>query len=1086
MHEHRSLKWIVAGLSLWIGLYFLGRTNPTIPPNSAKYSLVTSLFAGVGSDLSSSILAVGGDCDTSITGAKYGLDKPNQSKLFFHDSTWWMLSVRAATNKWNLWRYDSLWIWTPVFEFPVSRKDRPDAILDATNNRVFIFFSSKTASSLYELAYNDAAKSWTQTAVSGVPGIFSVSDNPASFVRAHNGDLWVFAVNGGKVIGMRSTDDGATWSSAVTLLGTLASTLGLTDAVAFTDSGGLSSIAVGVAENTTTGAWFHFLVHHDADPINVWSDETSNVAPLGSEVADDHLAMAVDELDNVYMITKTNGGGASIPENTLYIRSKAYAVCDTSIENTKQGLEKPNQSKLFFYDGKWWLLSLRASTNTWVLWRYAGGITWSLAYDFGVGSKNNPDGHIDTTAGKLYILFSSKTGTTSTLWTLSYNAIAETWSKDSESTVPGVYTVADDPASFVVAKNGDFWAFTMDDSQLVAVHSSNGGVSWSTPIIIADTLNVNYGLTDAIAFTAASAANYVAVAVGENAGTHSRFHFYLHKDGDPDAVWTDESANLAPIAAERADDHINLVVDAANSVYLMVKTTGGGVNTPENVLYKRSNAGAWQSFVVMNGISWTRPAMVIDADSDSLYIFATRETAATGKVIEYKRCKIGEESTLETATPQPVLDNGTDFYMNVVVPALPVTDGSELMVAADNETQGNVWFRRLSIGTPVPCPSLSPWRSYVVIEGTGWTRPGIVIDDQHDSLYVFGSRETASIGKVVQYKSCKIGEEYSLEAQTPQTIIDHGTDDFLNLSLPAHSVHDTTELMIIAGNQDSLDVWFTRLPIGAAPPCSFTLDTTVTLTIDRLGNDVRLSWNTVAFADSYVVYRGFTPMFSPDTARLASVTTAEYIDAGALGDPNVNHFYMVRAYINGGAGPLSQRVGEFEYALVSPPGKTNNFIALCLRDSSIQMASDFVTRIGPSVDLVSRWIEPVQAWGSYIPGLSFTDFPVEFNGVYMISVTQADTLLLLGEVPTGHQYALVTSSTGKNNNGMMLLMDADSITTASQLTAAIGPVELVSRWIPSVQAWGSYIPGLSFTDFAISFAQPLMVSVTADTTWPQR
>ncbi|MDQ7051941.1 MAG: hypothetical protein Q9P14_03225 [candidate division KSB1 bacterium] len=979
-----------------------------------------------------------------------------------------------------------MWIWTPVFEFPVSSKDRPDAHLDAVNNRVFIFFSSKSTSRLYKLQYDPNTGNWTEISNHTVPEVLSVADNPASFVRALNGDLWAFMVTSGQVIGVKSTDEGATWSSRITILNALNSTSGLTDAVAFTDTGGVTSIALGVAENAGASSQFYFLLHRDGAADTDWIDESSNLTPINGEGADDHLAMTVDENNNVYMITKTTGGGSTVPENTLYIMGKAVTVCDTSIENTRKGLEKPNQHKVFYHDSKWWMIAKKATTNQWNLWRFAGGITWISVYEFTVSSKDNPDLHIDNANNKLYVFFSGKSGSSS-LWTMSYNVIAENWTKIGEVAVPVVRTVADNPASFTIAKNGDYWSFMASDTQLVAVRSSDQGATWSSTIVIKDTLYSSYGITDAVPFTDNKGVNWVALALAENANTNSKFGFFLHRDGDPDTVWVDESNNVTMFGVERSDDHINLAVDSNNNVYMVVKTTGGGAGSPENSLYKRMPDSTWQKYILIDGNDWTRPAIVIDESHDSLYVFGTRETASIGKVVEYKRCKIGEENTLETATRVAVIDNGLDDFLNVAVPAMAVYDSTELMLIADNVDSSNVWFRQLSIGTPVPCPSIGRWRSYAVVDGDGWTRPGIVIDDQHDSLYVFGTRETASIGKVIQYKRCQLGEEWYLESESPVTVIDHGTDDFLNLSLPGHAVHDTTELMVITANQDSNDVWFTRIDIGNAAGCITAFDTTINnLTIMQAGNGVQLKWNAVAFADSYVVYRGYNPMFSPDTARLASTTDTTYTDANVLGDPNVNHFYVVRAYVNGSPGPPSTRVGEFEYELISPPGKTNNFVALCLRDPGINMASDFVTRIGPTVDLVSKWTESAQAWGSYIPGLAFTDFAVEVNEVYMISVTAQDTLLLLGEVPTGHQYVLITTASGKNNNGMMVLMDTDTLTLASELANAIGPVDLVSKWTATAQAYGSYITGLPFTDFTISFGMPLMVSVTQDTTWPKR
>jgi len=1083
--HYRRIVFLTVGL--WT-LFLIG--SLLHQENTSNLSLLPAtetLIAGIGDQGAYRLQATYYVCDTSIADTKKGLDKPNQSKVFFHDSTWWMLAIRTSTNKWNLWRYDSSRTWTPVYEFGVSNKDRPDALVENALNKLYVFFSGKSTSSLYKLQYDAMNKSWTLMSSHSVPEVKSIGDNPASFVKAKNGDLWAFMAADTQVIGVKSSDDGVTWGSRIVIIDSLNNSLGLTDAVAFTDSGGYNSIALGVGENTNSNSKFYFLIHRDNAPDTVWIDESHNLQPLGLETADDHIAMTVDKNNTVYMITKTSGGGINTPENTLYILGQGVTVCDTSIDDSKKGLEKPNQTKVFFYDSKWWILALKSSTNKWNLWRYDGNLVWTSVYEFSNSRKDRPDAFLDSTNAKLYVFFSGKSS--SSIWTFEYNTSSENWTKIADYAVPTVRSVGDNPASFTVAKNGDFWAFMAADTQLVAIRSSDQGQTWSAPIVIVDTLNVPSGLTDAVPFTSNTGVNYIALGLAENAGTSSRFAFFLHKDGDPDTVWIDESNNVGPIGTERADDHLALAVDRNNNIFMVTKTTGGGTGTPENSLYKRSADSTWQSFILIDGTDWTRPAVVVDGEHDSLYVFGTRESATLGKVLEYKRVKIGEEGTLETVAPTTIIDNGLDVMLNVSVPGRPVYDATELMVIVDNDDQGNVWFRRMSIGTPVACPSLGRWRSYVVIEGTGWTRPGIVVDNQNDSLYVFGTRETAALGKVIEYKRVKFGQENTLQDDLLRTVvIDNGTQDFMNLSLPAHAVHDTTELMVITDNQDQNNVWFRRLSIGTPAPCPSFIDTTIyNFRITRVGDDIRLDWDAVAEADSYVVYRGYTPMFSADTSRLAVVLTNSYTDVGVMGDPSLNHFYMVRAYVGGSGGPLSVRVGEFEYRLLSPPGgTTNNFVALCLRDTSLKMASDFVTRIGATVDLVSRFNESSQGWSSYIPGLSFTDFPLEVNEPYMISVTSEDTLWLVGEVPVGHQYQLVTTVSNSNNNGIMVLMDTDTLRLASELASSVGVSDLVSRWVASSQGWGSYIPGLSFTDFGITFGQPVLVSVTTDTTWPKR
>lgn len=1088
MNTHRNHAAIVLGLFSWLLIVLSGNFTPQSKNTPAKYSPTAAVFAGNGEGAFYRIQSTYTTCDTSIDDTKKGLEKPNQSKVFYMDSTWWMMAIRKSTNKWNLWRYDSVRTWTPVHEFSTSQKNRPDVIPDYATSSLYVFFSAKSGtSSLTKLSYDAGTGTWSETSSSTIADIRSVGDNPASFVRAKNGNLWIFMAADTHLVAVTSSDDGATWSSPIVLIDSLNVPTGLTDAVAFTDSGSIDFIGVGVAENSDPSSRFYFLSHKDTDGNSTWTDESAELLQLGSENADDHLHLAVDGDNNIYMITKTRGGGITLPENTLYKRGKGVTVSDTNIVNTKKGLEKPNQTKIFYHDGTWWMMGIKRSTNKWNLWRHDGLLDWSTNYEFSVSSKMNPDVYIDNASNTLYVFFSGNSS--SSLWTMSYTVLTRTWSKLSESAVPEVTTRGDNPASFTVAKNGDFWAFMAADTQLIGVHSTDQGATWSSAITILDTLFSAGGLTDAIGFTDDNGVDYLGLALAENSATSSKFGFFIHNDDSAETSWVDESANVGPLGSERADDHVALAVDTSGNVYMVTKTTGGGIGSPENVLYKRHADSTWSSFTLIDGTDWTRPAVVIDAQNDTLYVFGTRESASLGKIVEYKKCKIGEESTLETATRTTAIDNGTEVMFNVCVPGHAVYDSTALMIAADNDDTGEIWFARVRIGTSDGPFVIGRWRKFVIInEATDWTRPVVVVDMDHDSLYVMGTRETPALGKVVEYKRCLIGEESTLSDDFLRTeVIADGADAFPNISVPPHAVYDSTEFMFIVDNEDENNVWFRRLPIGTAPACPTYIDSSIkSISIAKMGNDVKLDWTFVAEADSYVVYRSTRPMFlAADSSRLAAVLTNTYTDTGALGDPDVNHFYMVRAYIGGSPGPLSGRVGEFEYLLLAPAGKKNNFIALSLNDTALTMASDIAARIGPSCDLISRWVESSQAWSSYIPGLPVLDFAVDVNEVYMVSVTTQDTLCLVGAVPEGHQYSLITTG-GKNNNGIMVLMDTDSLTMASELSSAIGPVDLVSRWVAASQAYSSYIPGIPVLDFPIVAGQPLMVSVTQDTTWPAR
>jgi hypothetical protein len=81
---------------------------------------------------------------------------------------------------------------------------------------------------------------------------------------------------------------------------------------------------------------------------------------------------------------------------------------------------------------------------------------------------------------------------------------------------------------------------------------------------------------------------------------------------------------------------------------------------------------------------------------------------------------------------------------------------------------------------------------------------------------------------------------------------------------------------------------------------------------------VLLQWTAVTGAAKYRVYRSTEPYFEPDpwagSNLLGESTSTSYTDPVGAGDPNTNHFYVVRAYRACWESGDSARVGAFDYA----------------------------------------------------------------------------------------------------------------------------------------------------------------------------
>ncbi|MDZ7268334.1 MAG: T9SS type A sorting domain-containing protein [candidate division KSB1 bacterium] len=262
-----------------------------------------------------------------ISSTTKNIERQNQSKIFHHGGYWWaMLQDKSSKNWYLCQRLDTTW--TAVRLITNLSKARPDCILDAPNNRVYILLPGASTTYLTRLTYNPGSQTWTTD--SGYPKtVWAVQQANMNLVRANNGALWVFYISGGAIHGRRSSDNGNTWGSAVVIKSGLHDQNGLTDAVPFTYAGN-SYVGLGYAEDGSSSAIFGFLRHKDTDPDTIWTDETSNLEQFDGTDADDHINMLVHN-NEIFMIVKTAGGTATAAKNGLMHREtdgdwSSYAI----------------------------------------------------------------------------------------------------------------------------------------------------------------------------------------------------------------------------------------------------------------------------------------------------------------------------------------------------------------------------------------------------------------------------------------------------------------------------------------------------------------------------------------------------------------------------------------------------------------------------------------------------------------------------------------------------------------------------------------------------------------------------------------
>ncbi len=120
------------------------------------------------------------------------------------------------------------------------------------------------------------------------------------------------------------------------------------------------------------------------------------------------------------------------------------------------------------------------------------------------------------------------------------------------------------------------------------------------------------------------------------------------------------------------------------------------------------------------------------------------------------------------------------------------------------------------------------------------------------------------------------------------------------------------------------------------------------------GNDLTLRWQEVPRAEAYLVYRGTSPYFEPDTP-VASIRGTEWTDVGAAAD-STDYFYVIKARRPAGAKPAERRIGKMRRRLT--PGLNLVSLPLVPVDSTLGEILGRQLTGGPNAmqaDRVLRW-----------------------------------------------------------------------------------------------------------------------------------
>jgi len=253
----------------------------------------------------------------------------------------------------------------------------------------------------------------------------------------------------------------------------------------------------------------------------------------------------------------------------------------------------------------------------------------------------------------------------------------------------------------------------------------------------------------------------------------------------------------------------------------------------------------------------------------------------------------------------------------------------------------------------------------------------------------------------------------------------------------------------------------------------------------------------------YTIYRDTVAHFSPaGSDSIAAVTDTTFSDStSGIGDVSTNSYYVIVAVDDAGnQSSISNRVGEYDYALKTTTGTDYTWVVFCLDDTSLQMASDLEAHIEansrPATNCysISEWNPTAQTYTSYttIP-IPQGDFPIQAGRAYRVEVSVDAGWTLMGDVlPSDSLSFELKTTTGTDYTWISIPLELDSLQMASDLEAHIeansSPATncyTVSEWNATAQAYTSYttIP-IPQGDFPIQAGRAYRVEVSVDATWP--
>jgi PKD repeat protein len=308
------------------------------------------------------------------------------------------------------------------------------------------------------------------------------------------------------------------------------------------------------------------------------------------------------------------------------------------------------------------------------------------------------------------------------------------------------------------------------------------------------------------------------------------------------------------------------------------------------------------------------------------------------------------------------------------------------------------------------------------------------------------------------------------------------------------------ELIVHDGTEFSLPDTVQVLVVNGAAPESVT-----DLTISIVGDELQFSWTAVTLdvtalpttVDRYIIYRGTSAYFTPtpsDSIGFTDNLTTLFTDndlggANVVGDTLTQYFYVIEVVdLWSNRSALSNRVGEYDYQLVTTPASDYNLIGVPFAATGINTADNLIAAIGTgNVLTVNNYVPASQSFQSRFAAGFGTNFSVSPGGVYQINAAVDTIFSVAGNVPApgSISYPIITTATTAFNFIMVPFDRAADFSVAQDIIDSIpGVLNTLNNFVASSQNYESRFAIGFGVNFTITAGKPYQANAAAAGTFP--